>query len=381
MIAPILAGVLMSVSVSSPPAPVGSPPLAQRFDEVRDRFDLPSLAGFAMKGDEIVAIAAVGVRALGDEAVVTTDDRWHIGSCGKAMSATVLDQVVARGDLAWGTTVGDVFGDFEEILPDWHDVTLRRLVQHRAGLPDDRQEHLVALRKMPIETSLPDKRLELVRLVFAEPPIETDGSEMRYSNFGYVVAAAMAERRTGRDWESLTRELLFEPLAMSQSGFGAPGSVEVIDQPRGHRNGIGIAPSRWADNPSEMAPAGTIHATMADWSEFLAAHLDAARGDAGAFDPIRLQGLQRPPAGGDYAPGWMVLRRDWAKGPILMHSGSNTLWYSVVWMAPSRDWVMAALANVGGAKAAQACDAAIGILMGELKRLDSVEVETGPGSM
>lgn len=178
----------------------------------------------------------------------------------------------------------------------------------------------------------------------------------------------------------MIQEFLFEPLAMSQSGFGAPGSVEVVDQPRGHRNGVGIAPSRWADNPSEMAPAGTIHATMTDWSRFLAAHLNAARGDAGAFDPIRLQTLQRPPAGGDYASGWMVVRRDWANGPILMHSGSNTLWYSVVWMAPSRDWVMAALTNAGGTNAAQACDAAIGILMGELKRLDPVEVETGSGS-
>ena len=122
---------------------------------------------------------------------------------------------------------------------------------------------------------------------------------------------------------------------------------------------------------------------MNDWSRFLAAHLDAARGKPGAFDAARLQALQRPPAGGEYASGWVVLRRGWAKGPILTHDGSNTLWFSVVWMAPSRDWVMAALTNEGGSKAAQACDAVIGILIDELKSLDlaeraspGVEVET-----
>ena len=89
---------------------------------------------------------------------------------------------------------------------------------------------------------------------------------------------------------------------------------------------------------------------------------DAARGEPGPFEPERLQSLQRPPEGGEYASGWMVLRRDWARGPILTHNGTNTLWYSVVWMAPSRDWVMAAVTNQGGRKAAQACDEVIGFL-------------------
>ena len=126
---------------------------------------------------------------------------------------------------------------------------------------------------------------------------------------------------------------------------------------------------------------------MTDWSKFLASHLDAARGEPGPFDPERLQSLQRPPEGGEYASGWMVLRRDWARGPILTHHGTNTLWYSVVWMAPSRDWVMAAVTNQGGPKAAQACDEVIGVLIGGLERLEQAEaiplpekLETGSGS-
>ncbi len=373
MIGMMLIGVFVAMPVVMTP-----PTVAERLDEVRRRFDLPALAGFAMKGGEIIAIEAVGVRARGEEDLVSVDDRWHLGSCGKAMSATVLDQLVARGDLAWDTTIGEVFGDVDEVLPAWHDVTLRRLVQHRSGLPEDRMEHLIAMRTMADGTPLSVQRLELVRLVLAEPPVESDGSKMRYSNFGYAIAAAMAERRTGRDWESLCRELLFDPLEMSGVDFGAPGSMESIDQPRGHRGGVPIPPSRFADNPLAISAAGTIHATMTDWSKFLAAHLDAARGEPGPFDAERLQALQRPPAGGDYASGWMVLRRGWAPGPILMHNGTNTLWFAVVWMSPARDWVMAAITNEGGPKAAQACDAAIGILMDELRRLKQAEASPPP---
>lgn len=388
MIGTLLIGMVVSRGVMTPPASGEAPPsVAERFDEIRVRFDLPALAGFAMTADEVVTIEAVGVRARGDDARATVEDRWHLGSCGKAMSATVLDQLVARGDLAWDTTVGDVFADVDEVLPAWHDVTLRRLVQHRSGLPEDAREPLLALRMMPIETPLPERRLELVRLILAEPPVETDGSKMRYSNYGYAVAAAMAERRTGQAWESMCRERLFEPVGMSDTGFGAPGSMTEIDQPRGHRNGVPIPPSPFADNPQAISAAGTIHATMTDWSRFLAAHLDAARGEPGIFDPERLQSLHRPPDGGQYASGWMVVRRDWAKGPILTHNGTNTLWFSVVWMSPARDWVMAAVTNEGGPKAAQACDEAIGVLMGELRRIERAEaipapenLETGSGS-
>ncbi len=389
MIGTILSGLVAAASMLTPPAaPAAAPsPVAVRLDEIRGRFDLPALAGFAMKGGEIIAIEAVGVRARGEEVLVTIDDRWHLGSCGKAMSATVLDQLVVRGDLGWGTTIGEVFGDLGEVLPAWHDVPLRRLVQHRSGQREDRMEHLIAMRTMADGTPLSVQRLELVRLVLAEPPVESDGSKMRYSNFGYAIAAAMAERRTGRDWESLCRELLFDPLEMSGADFGAPGTMESIDQPRGHRNGVPLPPSRFADNPPAISAAGTIHATMTDWSKFLAAHLDAARGEPGPFDAERLQALQRPPAGGDYASGWMVLRRGWAPGPILTHNGTNTLWFAVVWMSPARDWVMAAITNEGGPKAAQACDAAIGILMDELRRLEQAQaspppekVETGSGS-
>ena len=389
MIETVLAGLVIGASMSASPAASGAAPpsVAERFDEIRVRADLPALAGFAMKAGEIVVIDAVGVRARGEETGVTTRDRWHLGSCGKAMSATVLDQLVARGDLAWDTTIGEVFADVDEVLPAWHDVTLRRLVQHRSGLPEDAREALLALRMMPLETPLPDQRLKLVRVVLSEPPVETDGSKMRYSNFGYAIAAAMAERRTGRAWESMCREHLFGPLGMSETDFGAPGSMEAVDQPRGHLNGVPIPPSAFADNPQAISAAGTIHATMTDWSRFLAAHLDAARGEPGLFDPERLQSLQRPPAGGQYASGWMVRRRDWARGPILTHNGTNTLWFAVVWMSPARDWVMAAVTNQGGPKAAQACDEAIGVLIGELRRLEQAEtipamekIETGSGS-
>jgi CubicO group peptidase (beta-lactamase class C family) len=47
--------------------------------------------------------------------------------------------------------------------------------------------------------------------------------EFFYSNTGFIVAAAIAEKITGRTWHELMREELFEPLGMHETGFMAPG--------------------------------------------------------------------------------------------------------------------------------------------------------------
>lgn len=50
-----------------------------------------------------------------------------------------------------------------------------------------------------------------------------------YSNLGYMVAGAMAEKLTGKSWENLMRVKLFNPLGMTSAGFGAPGTPGKID--------------------------------------------------------------------------------------------------------------------------------------------------------
>ena len=63
-----------------------------------------------MKDGEIIASGAVGVRALGRDVPVTIDDRFHLGSDTKAMTATLAGMMVDKGKLRWDSTVGEVLG-------------------------------------------------------------------------------------------------------------------------------------------------------------------------------------------------------------------------------------------------------------------------------
>lgn len=54
-----------------------------------------------------------------------------------------------------------------------------------------------------------------------------------------------------------------------------------------------------------------------------------------------------PPPSADYALGWNVGMRDWAGGAALSHSGTNTLNFAIIWLAPNKRLGFAIATNVG----------------------------------
>ncbi len=359
----VLAVLLTSPSSWASPDSEDLSDLNALLETLRAASDLPALAGAIIHKGEVIAIGAVGIRKSGSEEVVTTDDLWHLGSCTKAMTSTMIGALVERGDLSWDTTIGDVFSDFEEIREEWLGVTLEQLLTHRSGLPEDRVPDALFFKLRELEGPIREQRVELVKLALAREPAATPGSTMAYSNTGYTIAGAMAEAVTGSSWEDLLQEHLFEPLGMTTVGFGPPGKADSVLQPFGHRGVLPVDPGLFGDNPPVIGPAGTIHASLGDWAKFVAAHLAGERGKSDLLTAKTFTRLHTPAEGQDYAFGWLVTEREWAGGRTLVHDGSNGLWYAVVWIAPERDMAILVTTNTGGAKAAKATDAAVSNLV------------------
>ena len=317
-----------------------------------EKHKVPALAAAVIEGDRLTKLGAAGIRARGDAAKVELDDVWHLGSCTKAMTATVCARLVEQGKLKWDSKVGDVFADqAEQIHAEWRDVTLTQLLSHRASVPSS--PPLPLWLKLVGHVGSRDAREMLLSGGWLKSaPTVAPGSKWEYSNSGFLLAGLMAERAADKDWETLMREQLFEPLGMKSAGFGAPGSADKVDQPRGHNAfGIAMKPGKGADNPRGLGPAGTVHCSLQDWSKFIALHLQGARGEGKLLTAESFQRLHAPqPIDGKsgYALGWVVLERPWADGSVLMHNGSNTMWYSVVYVAPKRGFAVMAVTNLAG---------------------------------
>jgi CubicO group peptidase (beta-lactamase class C family) len=357
---------------SSTPIPDEVRDLNSLLQPILDKHKIPALAAAFVKHDKTVGVGAVGVRRRGYKEPVTVDDKFHIGSCTKAMTATLCALLVQQGKLKWESTVSEVFSDqADKIHADLRGVTLEQLLSHRSGLPEDRSPLAILptwLQVRALSGPLRNQRRKLVEIVLSQKPAAAPGSKFQYSNLGYTLAGAMCERVTGKSYEELMQAELFEPLGMASAGFGPPGNNKGkgADQPQGHSSLLGIltpvAPGPGADNPAVIAPAGTVHASVGDWVKFGALHVRGAKGNEPRLPADVFRKLHTS-AGDDYAFGWGIAERGWAGGKALVHTGSNGTWFADIWLAPEKDMGFVAATNLANEAAMKACDEAISAMI------------------
>ena len=155
---------------------------------------------------------------------------------------------------------------------------------------------------------------------------------------------------------------IFSPLDMKTAGFGPPGALGKTMQPWGHRRIEREWRPRQFDNAEALGPAGRVHCSLADWAKFLSLHLSNSNKDL--LSKKLLQKIVTPT--GQYAGGWVIVERNWGKGIVLTHNGSNTMWYAVVWVAPILDRTFIVATNSKDEKSRNICDK----LIGELIKID-----------
>ena len=229
----------------------------------------PGLIAAIIDEGGVRAIASAGVRKQGSSEKFTINDLVKMGSITKAMTSTMLATLVADGTFTdgWETTIAEVFPELvDEIHPDYRAVTLWQLVRHVGGVPDHVPAWWVSHPTLPIV----ERRYRILRENLADPPGSPIG-EFSYSNAGYLVAAAMAEKLTGQSWEALMEERQFIPLGMYSAGFGVPNTPDEVDQPWSHRRD---SAGRW--EPAQLgyggslAPAGDVYTSLEDFAKFVA---------------------------------------------------------------------------------------------------------------
>ncbi|MBI1291815.1 serine hydrolase [bacterium] len=345
-------------------APVRDGALEERLETIRKGRGMIALGGALLKGPEVVAVGMTGQRKQGAPDVALPGDSVHIGSCTKAMTATVIAILVEEGKLRFEQTIGESFPEMADgILPVYRDVTLEQLLTHRGGIVGDVPPVLWAeLMRTAHEMSPKAQREKLFAGVLAVPPAATPGTKSVYSNAGFAIAGIMAERATGIEWEELMRKKLFEPLGMTTAGFGPPGAADAVTQPWGHSERLWSPVPVFLDNPPAIAPAGTVHCSLEDWGKFVAVHLRREAEPRLGLSAASIMKLQTPVPGTHEAFGWLVAERPWG-GRVLTATGSNTMWYAVVWIAPEKGVGALAVTNRANKQAPGACDDVIVVLL------------------
>lgn len=339
---------------------------------LREQHQLPALAAVVVTSDTTLDLAVTGVRRQGKPETVERDDRFHLGSMGKAITATVIARLVEEGKLSWTTRPVDVFPELAKAIhPGYREVTLEQLLRHEGGTPAyDSTAEIRGAEARAGSGSPRDQRRAFSVWLLQQRPHVTPGAQPEYSNAGYPVVAAMAEAATGEAWESLVESRLARPLGIHLvHGLPARGDSP---QPWGHKPKsafLGMATYRNAVEPQApgdgwalgaiFEPAGDYSLSLADYAKFLQLHLAGLAGRDGLIKASSIQRLHAGP--GEYAMGWFL--REFDGTAAHWFTGSTDTFFSRVILLPERDIAVAVMTNAGSETASTATrEAAMALL-------------------
>ena len=329
--------------------------------DVVAKYGVPGISASVIVGDRTLTGAA-GVRVAGTQAIVRANDRFAIGSTTKAMTATLAGVLVERGLLRWNSTIAQVFPELRTTMkPEYQNVTIEQLLQHRGGVVADEDASPELAQKVE-DYQGPDSQARLALLPdILKEPLPGRVGEFRYSNAGYAVAGAMMERATRLPYEQMMRRFIFNPLGMSTAVFSPPPSnPRNPQQPIGHLPDGTPAPG---DRPplaylaAVLRPAGSdLRMNAMDWSKFVRVHMGLSVNGVRLLKPETIARLQQPVAieGTNgltgYAMGWELpdptsVGLNPNVGRILTHQGSDGVWLSEVTAIPDLGFSIQILAN------------------------------------
>ncbi|GAA0951101.1 serine hydrolase domain-containing protein [Actinocorallia libanotica] len=296
--------------------------LRERLPGLAEEHGVPGVAVAVDAGGRVVEAAAeVLSTATGVEA--TVDSVFQIGSVTKALTATLVMQLVADGRVELDAPVAGY-------LPGFREATVRQLLCHTAGFEGD----------VFTDTGKGDDCLErYVELLADVPQIFEPGRMFSYNNAGYSVLGRIVEVMRGMPFDRCMRDHLFTPLGMTHA---ASDPYEAIL----HRAAVGHLGGRpapvWAMARSN-APAGSMLAmTARDLLAFARAHL----ADEG-LRAMRESQVTLPDIGWGTAWGLGWALHDLPGGPVFGHDGNTIGQSAALRIDPGRDVSVAILINGG----------------------------------
>ena len=240
------------------------------------------------------------------------DAVFRVASVSKLVTAAAAMRLVERGELDLDRPVRDYVPEFAPANPFGGEVTVRHLLQHRAGVV---RESPVGHYFDPSEPTLAATVASLAGTALVHAP----GSDFKYSNPGLAVVGEVFARIRRQPFEDAARELVLAPLGLRDSDFAADPRLRA-------RQAAGVM---WTydgrDVPTPdfafgFGPAANLRSTVGDLVEFASNWFRDARSPL--LRQTTLEQMWRLPDGAaaGCGLGFFVQRLDGAR--VVGHDGA-----------------------------------------------------------
>jgi CubicO group peptidase (beta-lactamase class C family) len=339
--------------------------LEQKLREKIAECHVPALAAaMARNGGSTLISAQLGVRKLGATGATNTvqpSDKFNLGSVSKVFTGNLIGKLIQDGigGLQWTTPLGDVHADLWA-LPAARDIykaiTIEQLLTHTSGLPyapatDDAYDfrNYTALDMTPSKLKARRRQYTLAAVLDA-PQYWPPGSGAQYSGGG-IIAASMAEKKTGQTYEELMQQHVFGPLGMGNAGFGVL-STAALNGPWQHRFDAATGTAT-PDDETRLPgyswhcriPVGGVCSSAGDMAFFMR---EQVRDTPQLFTPAMRQTMQTQ----GVSPHSSAVRGAWGSSQpgsasaVISHNGDNGVSYANLVVHLAKKLGMASMSNM-----------------------------------
>jgi CubicO group peptidase (beta-lactamase class C family) len=333
--------------------PKGVPPLPPlTLDQARaelgaflDRLaEAEAFSGTALlaRDGQVVFEAARGIADRNHGVPMRLDSKLNLGSMDKMFTAAVIGQLVDEGKVSFRDPVSKFLGGKGWTKADLSKVRVEHLLSHTSGLGsyfNDTYERMARQLLRKVDDYKP--------LVAEETLAFEPGTKWQYSNTGFLLAGAVIEAATGRDYFDVVRERIYAKAGMPTSDSYDIDLV-VPNLAIGYSRERTASGTRWRANTFEHVirggPAGGGYSTARD----LLAFAEAMR-KGRLLSPAtaeRLWSAKPELQSPDYGYGFGVGRD--ALGRTAGHSGGFSGIASILDIYLDTGWTVVVLSNLDG---------------------------------
>lgn len=197
---------------------------------------------------------------------VTEESIFEIGSVTKTFTATVLADMVTRGEVALEDSVAQYLPPEVRLRSrSGKRITLLDLATHTSGLPAFPGNLEPADNKNPFSDYT---QQQLYLFLSSYEPQRDPGEQYEYSNLGMALLGHALARRAGMSYEALVIERVLRPLGMNDTRIALTPALRLRFT-SGHDASLALQ-KPW-DMPA-LAGSGAFRSTARDMMRFLSAY-------------------------------------------------------------------------------------------------------------
>lgn len=333
-------------------------------EELRERSN--NTAGLAIgitQGDTIIYARTFGYANIEQGVEADFNTLFHIASLSKPFTAAAVVKLVEQKKLRLSDPIKTYIPEFKMKGASVDEITIKQILTHTSGIP----RH-ISSGDWENPTYGPNA---LAKNLINAQNFELDfkpGSQFNYSNSAYDILGIVVERASGMPFDEYIKKHLLKPSGMTSSEYLKPR--DSLPRNWAAPYSYGLETQSWAPYPysENYMPSSGLQTTLLDMCRWgMLYHNNGKFNNASVISEQQFSLLSTPhfdtPWGDKIGLSWFL--QSYLERPIIMHTGSDTGFESLMYIYPEDDISIVVMANRDFARTGRIVNAASEIIFNE----------------